>query len=240
MQYVYPCLLRPEEDGRFSASFQVLPCDNGRGWQENSANDAERPAWAMEDLLFISNFGEGDARQISFAHFAAPTGISKLPTLNVLGWDDRDTALHLDHVARELTTHLAWPDNEADANAWREQWRTAFTLGHREVITTAQQLSTRLAALARATRDRVHGALNIETENGRDDRRGFLASARARERKHSHDYGGASMCAQTPKRPARARPARFAPATTPDKSEETEQKQTTFVNSTSGLVQYAG
>ena len=35
-----------------------------------SANSAERAAWAAEDLLFVSNYGEGDERQISFAHFS--------------------------------------------------------------------------------------------------------------------------------------------------------------------------
>ena len=132
-----------------------------------SANDAERPAWAMEDLLFISNYGEGDTRQISFAHFTVSAGTSKLPTLKVLGWDYRDTALHLDHVAHELTEHLVWPGNETNADTWRQQWRKAFTLEHREVITTAQKLSVRLASLARAIRDRIHAALGIETESGR-------------------------------------------------------------------------
>ena len=77
-----------------------------------SANSAERQAWAAEDLLFISNYGEGEVRQISFAHFATPAASRDLPTLKVLGWDDRDTALHLDHVARELTESLAWPEDE--------------------------------------------------------------------------------------------------------------------------------
>ena len=104
-----------------------------------SANDAERPSWAMEDLLFISNYGEGDARQISFAHFAAPVSSAKLPTLKVVAWDDQDTGLHLDQVARDLTEHLAWPVDADDADSWREQWRAAFTLGYREAITTAQQ-----------------------------------------------------------------------------------------------------
>jgi len=132
-----------------------------------SADAAERPAWAMEDLLFVSNYGESDARQISLAHFAAPAGSGTLPTLKVLGWDDRDTGLHLDHVANELTRHLAWPHDEDDAEAWRKQWRAAFALGHREAITTAQRLSVRLAGLARSTRDRILAALEIETEGGR-------------------------------------------------------------------------
>ena len=84
----------------------------------------------------------------------------------MLGWDNLDTALHLDAVARELTEHLAWPDDDADVEAWRKRWRAAFTLRHREVITTSKELSIRLAELARAIRDRIKTALAIETDNG--------------------------------------------------------------------------
>ena len=160
-----------------------------------SANNAERPAWAMEDLLFISNYGEGDARQISFAHFAAPATSIRLPTLKVVVWDDRDTALHLDQVARELTEGLAWPNDEDDADAWREQWGAAFTLGYREAITTSQQLSVRLAELAKVTRDRIQGALEIENESGRITR---LMKAFSKTLVHDLDADGfADMVAQT-------------------------------------------
>ena len=160
-----------------------------------SANSPERPAWAMEDLLFISNYGDGDARQISFAHFAAPAGTTKLPTLKVVVWDDQDTALHLDQVARQLTECLAWPDDGADADAWRKQWRAAFTLGHRETITTAQQLSVRLAELARATRERILGALEIENDRGRITQ---LMKAFSETLVHDLDADGfADMVAQT-------------------------------------------
>ena len=131
-----------------------------------SANSAERTAWAKDDLLFVSNYGVGDERQISFAHFSTPTNGHDLPTLKVLGWDNLDTSLHLDTVATELTEHLAWPKNDSDASAWREQWRAAFTLRHREVITTSRELSVRLAELARAIRDRITTALAIETTRG--------------------------------------------------------------------------
>lgn len=131
-----------------------------------SANSAERAAWAADDLLFVSNYGEGDERQISFAHFARAQDGHDLPTLKVLGWDNRDTALHLDAVARELKAHLAWPDDDANAESWRARWRAAFSVGHREVVTTSKELSIRLAELARAIRDRIKTALTIETENG--------------------------------------------------------------------------
>jgi predicted helicase len=131
-----------------------------------SANSAERATWAADDLLFISNYGEGDERQISFAHFSKPADGHDLPTLKVLGWDNLDTALHLDAVAKELTKHLTWPEDDADVEAWRQGWRAAFTLRHREVITTSKDLSIRLAELARAIRDRIKAALTIETETG--------------------------------------------------------------------------
>ncbi len=107
-----------------------------------SANKAERAAWAADDLLFVSNYGEGDERRISFAHFSRARDGHDLPTLKVLGWDNLDTPLHLDDVAEKLTHHLAWPDDGADADAWRERWRAAFTLRHREVVATSRELSS--------------------------------------------------------------------------------------------------
>ena len=131
-----------------------------------SANTAERQAWATDDLLFVSNYGEGRERRIALAHFSKPHDANDLPTLKVLGWDNLDTPLHLDAVARDLTGHLTWPDDEDDRAAWRERWRAAFSLRHREIITTSKVLSDRLAELARATRDRILTALSIENESG--------------------------------------------------------------------------
>lgn len=131
-----------------------------------SANNSERAAWAMDDLLFISNYGEGDERQISFAHFSRSPDGHDLPTLKVLGWDNRDTALHLDAVVRELTEQLAWPNDDSNSDLWRASWRAAFTLRHREVVTTSKDLSIRLAELARNIRDRIKTTLAIETEKG--------------------------------------------------------------------------
>jgi predicted helicase len=131
-----------------------------------SANSAERAAWQADDLLFVSSYGEGDERQISFAHFSQHGKEADLPTLKVLGWDNRDTPLHLDQVADALRQRLVWPENEQDAKRWREKWRSAFTLQHLEVINTSKALATRLADLARAIRDRIKTVLAIETENG--------------------------------------------------------------------------
>src|SRR5205823_4140201 len=131
-----------------------------------TASAAEQPKWAEDDLLFISNYGEGEERQITFAHFSQPEVKSDLPTLKVLGWDNLDAPLHLDDVAENLTSNLAWPEDDSNVGAWRTKWSAAFTLRHREVITTSRELSIRLAELARAIRDRITTALAIETEDG--------------------------------------------------------------------------
>lgn len=131
-----------------------------------SANSSERQAWEVDDLLFVSNYGDDEQRNITFAHFSRPQNSRDLPTLKVLGWDNRDTPLHLDAVARELTENLAWPEDDADLDSWRKRWRSAFSLRHRELITTSKQLSERLAEVARAIRDRTLEALDIETQTG--------------------------------------------------------------------------
>jgi predicted helicase len=117
-------------------------------------------------MLFVSNYGEGEERKITFAHFSQPGAKGELPILKVLGWDDADTALHLDGVAEVLTSKLIWPSDEKNTGAWREQWQSAFTIRHGEVIKTSKDLSIRLAGLGKAIRKRILRALSIETEIG--------------------------------------------------------------------------
>ncbi|MBK8267547.1 MAG: hypothetical protein IPK83_04275 [Planctomycetes bacterium] len=117
-----------------------------------SAKKAELAAWQLNDLLFISQFGEGEERQISFAHFAEEGG--DLPTLKVLGWDGDDTNLKIEFVERELREKLRFaPGDEEDPNAWRARWSSAFTLRVREVVKTSKELAVELAHLARAAFD---------------------------------------------------------------------------------------
>ncbi len=128
--------------------------------------DPDRPVWGMDDLLFISAFGDkaSDQREIAFAHFHQETG--DLPTLRVLGWDGADTPLKLDHVAATLKARLRWPSDPGDADAWRQQWTPAFRhrVGH--VIRTADALAERLALLARGIRDAATTLMAHESERG--------------------------------------------------------------------------
>ncbi len=123
----------------------------------------KRNKWEIEDLLFISNYGQNDQRRISLAHFTSQN--EGLPALKVIDWEERDTALHLDHVAQQLTEHLAWPE-DGNQDAWHKQWSSAFTIGHGQIINTSKELSARLAELAQKIRKRIIKALEIETEDG--------------------------------------------------------------------------
>jgi predicted helicase len=134
--------------------------------KRESANSPERTAWSADDLLFISNYGEGEERQISFAHFSQPAESSDLPTLRVLGWNNLDTPLHLDAVAAELGQNLRWPEDDRDLEKWRSSWSKAFKFGHNEIINTAKELSERLAELASSIRNRIKSALIIESDTG--------------------------------------------------------------------------
>lgn len=134
--------------------------------KRESSNKAQQAAWQLHDLLFISSYGEAEHRDITFAHFAEEPELGDLPTLRVLGWDDEDTALHLEHTDRELREKLRWPSKVNDLNSWRRDWSAAFTLKHREVIATSKELATRLADLATKIRKRANAVLRVESENG--------------------------------------------------------------------------
>jgi predicted helicase len=131
-----------------------------------TATKAQQKTWQLHDLLFISLYGAADHREIAFAHFAEEPDLGDLPTLRVLGWDDENTALHLEHADQELRSKLRWPADEGDLEEWRRDWSSAFTLRHGEVIRTSKVLAERLAELAQKIRKRVNAVLEIESERG--------------------------------------------------------------------------
>lgn len=159
------------------------------------ANRADRPAWEMNDLLFLSSWGGNEQRQMNFAHFSDNDSRRDLPTLKVLDWGEHNTRLHVRDVDHRLRQNLEWPEDTTNQVQWRETWRSAFRIRHRETIDTAKVLSIRLAELARAIRDRISDALAIETDMGP-----FTTLLRAFQQGLVHDLdeeGFADMYAQT-------------------------------------------
>lgn len=132
-----------------------------------SANKATQRVWELNDLLFISAYGEEADRAITFAHFAEDANSpGDLPVLRVLGWDGGDTVLHLADAHNMLVDKLRWPDNPRDINEWRGRWSSAFVVRHGEVISTTQDLVEELARLATAVRKKADTILARESERG--------------------------------------------------------------------------
>jgi hypothetical protein len=155
----------------------------------------DRPSWQLNDLLFISSYGEEEHRTISFAHFAEESNTDQLPVLRVLGWEDRNSIMNLDRVANRLQTYLRWPADSNALDAWRKRWSEAFTDRYREAIRSADELIPRLAVLAADIRARVKGVLHAEIQQG-PMRRLFNAVQKLLIHDMSDD-GFADMYAQT-------------------------------------------
>ena len=119
--------------------------------------------WDMGDLLFITTLGEVGERATSVARFSQ-TG-EGLPEIRAISWDETDTYFHYEQNIFDLDK-LRWPTHEEDTDAWREQWKSAFPLKHREVITTSQRLATEMAQLARRIRDQIKLVHQYETRDG--------------------------------------------------------------------------
>ena len=131
--------------------------------KRTTAGKSERQAWNASDLLFVSAYGEENDRAITFAHFVEDEDLGGLAELRVLGWDDDDTPLKYDYVAHTLHEKLRWRDEyERKPDEWRNHWRSAFELRHREAITTSKQLASQLAGLAKKIRARVRSVLKYE------------------------------------------------------------------------------
>lgn len=131
-----------------------------------SGNKSQQASWQLNDLLFISSYGDSDERAISFAHFSEDKQFGDLPTLRVLGWDSQDTVLRLEDVEQTLRNKLRWPEDENNVDDWRKAWSSAFTLRHREVVKTSKELAVKLADLAIVIRQRANKVLSIESDKG--------------------------------------------------------------------------
>lgn len=127
-----------------------------------TARAADRAVWNLKDLLFVSSLGEKGRRRITFSHFREEKDAE--PTLETFSWDDSET--HLYYLKELHMDRLRWPSNTSDVEGWRRQWSAAFSAGHRQPIRTAQDLSQKLAELARRTRDLVIEVMKYELKDG--------------------------------------------------------------------------
>jgi len=132
-----------------------------------SSRKSDQASWDCDDLLFVSNYGEGEDRQISFAHFSQDVDRKRPPVLKVLGWDSQNTNLRYQETIQSLREKLSWREEYSkNIELWRKDWRSAFTLRHRQTINDSKKLASQLAELARSIRGEINEVLAIETEKG--------------------------------------------------------------------------
>ncbi|CAI2719369.1 type ISP restriction/modification enzyme [Nitrospina watsonii] len=134
--------------------------------KRSSSNKSEQKGWQLHDLLFISAHGKSGERELSFLHFSEENGGKNKIILKEMGWDQNDTKLKFNYVAQTLQSKLAWPEDVRNSKAWREQWAGAFVSEHGAAISTAKDLTKRLASLATNIRKSANEVLEYENENG--------------------------------------------------------------------------
>ncbi len=125
--------------------------------------NSNRRGWNMEDLLFICVQGAVGQRGVAFAHFRKGDG-ERLPELRTFSWDSRET--HFYYLTRLNLEALRWPENTANAQVWREQWRSAFRTQHGEVIADSRKLASEMAKQAQQIRELVEDLYAIENKEG--------------------------------------------------------------------------
>lgn len=133
--------------------------------KKRATGSGTRRTWDLDDLLFIITTSTGDTVELHFiAFFEQP---DKPAEIRSIPWrPGQSPAQHLKRLATELLPHLAWPDDPADVDEWREEWRSAFKLRHGEAIASAVRLAERMAATAQGLRREVAAALAAEKPSG--------------------------------------------------------------------------
>lgn len=134
--------------------------------KRQSSNDGDKKAWELHDILFISSYGASGERELSFLHFAEENGGKNKVVLKELGWDQSDTQRKIEYVSGTLKKFLTWPSDGSETDAWRAQWASAFTITHGQVISTAKELTKRLAQLATNIRNSANDILRHENKDG--------------------------------------------------------------------------
>ena len=133
--------------------------------KKRATGSGTRRTWDLNDLLFIITTSTGDTVELHFiAFFEQP---HKPAEIRSIPWrPGQSPAQHLRRLATELLPYLVWPDDPADVDDWRAEWRAAFKLRHGEVIATTTKLVERMAATARQVRDNIAAALVAEAGSG--------------------------------------------------------------------------
>ena len=91
-----------------------------RGLVPRRRRDPHLPAWQHEDLLFLCTTAEYD--RFTFVHFRGEK--MQKAKLAAFGWERGSPYVRT--LCEFNLPQLRWPEDPADPDAWRAQWRSAF------------------------------------------------------------------------------------------------------------------
>ncbi len=150
--------------------------------------------WALGDLMFIVITGTGDDAELHFLAFRGRD--PQTAEFRSLAWRPAHApARHLQRLSEELLPCLAWPDDDSDAEAWRQSWWEAFKLPVGQSIRDSARLADRMAKTARDLRDQIREALG--NEDGSGPFSSLMSEIRTQLVSDVNPDSFADMCAQT-------------------------------------------
>lgn len=126
--------------------------------------DEHSRVWDMHDLIFLCFWGERNDRFIGVACF--DDNDKNLPQLKIeyIQPASEDTT-QIDNFESKLA-HLKMPADTSDTEAWKAEWKRAFSATYHQQITDSKKLAHKLAFLAQHTRDTIISTYNVETGLG--------------------------------------------------------------------------
>lgn len=126
--------------------------------------DEHLPVWDMHDLLFLCFWGEKGNEYVGVACF--DDNDKNLPQLKIeyIQPASEDTT-QISNFESKLA-HLKMPADTSDADAWKAEWKRAFSAVYHQQITESKKLAHELALLAQHTRDTIISTYNVETGLG--------------------------------------------------------------------------
>jgi len=131
--------------GCFNGANLALACGLLRalGTKKRAAAGAGTRTWALGDLMFIVITGTGDDAELHFLAFRGRD--PQTAEFRSLAWRPAHApARHLQRLSEELLPCLAWPDDDSDAEAWRQSWWEAFKLPVGQSIKDSARLADRM------------------------------------------------------------------------------------------------
>ncbi len=162
--------------------------------KKRAAAAANRPTWALDDLLFVVITGTGDDAEIHLLAFHGSD--PQTAEFRSLAWRPAHApSRHLQRLNEELLPCLAWPTDDSNVESWRKAWWEAFKLPVGQTIRDSTRLADRMARTARDLRTQIREALGAE--NGSGPFSSLMEQIRTQLVSDVNAASFADMCAQT-------------------------------------------